>query len=166
MIKIYLCGSISNAQVNSMVSRMLSSGGCEVFDPCTITPEDMSKTHFSYSVYAQCKRAIEACDILFVFLDSYGKDSAWEVGFARGLGKCIVGVVAAASLFLEDWMVKYAFDKILVVDKSWLAPEITSPDWATVQQNCEVCTLEEIPSRLSHLMGLTAPGGAGVGHRR
>jgi nucleoside 2-deoxyribosyltransferase len=152
MIKVYLCGSIANAQINLMVSRLLSGGGYDVFDPCKIAPQDISKAHFSQRVYAQCKQAIEACDVLFVFLDSYGKDSAWEVGLARGLGKRIVGVVAAASLFLEDWMVKYAIDKILVIDNGWLAPEIAGPDWATIKQICEVCRLKEVPSKLRQLI--------------
>jgi len=78
MINTYLCGSIANADVNAMVSRLLSCGGFDVFDPCTIAPQDQSKAHFSQEVYAQCKRAIEQCDILFVFLDSYGRDSAWR----------------------------------------------------------------------------------------
>lgn len=145
MPKVYLCGSIANAQVNSRIASALNREGFNVFDPCTIVPNDAPKMLFSEDVYARCKRAIEDCDVLLVFLDSYGKDSAWEVGFARGLGKVVVGLVTGTSLFLEDWMVRFSLDRILVAKGSWLSSVIDSTDWSSVRGICDLTALDSIP---------------------
>ena len=144
MHSIYLCGSISNAHVNNRVASDLRLAGFDVFDPCTIHPQHTEKLQFSEQVFETCKRAIENCDVLFVFLDTYGKDSAWEVGFARGLGKCVVGVVTGSSLFLQDWMVKFTFDRILVIEGSWLSDAIQAPEWSSIQSRCELTPLDHI----------------------
>ena len=150
---VYLCGSITNAAVNRRVAEVLSSAGFRVFDPCEIVPSDAQKAHFSVHVYSTCKCAIEAADVLLVFLDSYGRDSAWEVGLALGLGKkLIVGLVSGSSLFLEDWMVKYSLDRLFVLAGGWLVPAVQSPDWAAVRECSEVVSLEDIPSRLLELI--------------
>jgi nucleoside 2-deoxyribosyltransferase len=152
MHKIYLCGSIANAQINRTIAGVLSGAGYDVFDPCLIVPHHSLKTEFPGSVYAQCKCAIERCDVLFVFLDSYGKDSAWEIGFARGLGKYVVGVVAGTSLFLEDWMVKYTLDRILVIENSWLASAIDSEEWSTIRPLCETASIKNIPNIITNAL--------------
>jgi nucleoside 2-deoxyribosyltransferase len=154
MYNVYLCGSIANAHINRMTTDLLTAAGYEVFDPCSIVPHNAEKMDFPEAVYSQCKSAIERCDILFVFLDSFGKDSAWEVGFARGLGKYIIGVAAGTSLFLEDWMVKHALDQILVLENSWLASTINSEEWNTVRAFCEVVDLSSIPTFLAHAIAI------------
>lgn len=145
----YLCGSIANAGVNALVADELRLAGFEVFDPCTIHPQDMEKLHFPEEVFATCRRAIERCDALLVFLDSYGKDSAWEIGFALGLGKRVVGVVAGSSLFIEDWMVKFTLDRIVILEGSWLSDVVNSPGWASIRSRCETAALRDLASRIA-----------------
>jgi len=153
MINIYLCGSIANAQVNALIAGLLKRFDFDVFDPCEIVPEAQPKAQFSQHVYSICKEAIERCDILLVFLDSYGRDSAWEVGFARGLGKRIVGLAVASNLFLEDWMVKYAIDNILVLNPGWIVPGSGHLGWRDLMPQTTVISLDSLANNLKD--GLT-----------
>jgi hypothetical protein len=144
MPNVYLCASIANAQVNSRIGSELRRAGFEVFDPCTIHPRHTDKIYFPEQVFAACRQAIERCDVLLVFLDSYGKDSAWEIGFARGLGKYVVGIVAGSSLFLQDWMVKFTVDHILILEGSWFHEIVESPEWASIRDRSEMAEFDQI----------------------
>jgi nucleoside 2-deoxyribosyltransferase len=156
MPSVYLCGSITNAAANRRVGDLLVRANFDLFDPCEIVPPNTRKTHFPEHVYLTCRRAIEASDVLFVFLDSYGRDSAWEVGFARGLGKLIIGLAAGSSLFLEDWMIKFALDHVFVLDGTLLSQTLDAPDWQSLHGRCTVSSLEQMPQRLA--VALTRSG--------
>jgi len=52
-----------------------------------------------------CIEAIRSSDFLVVDADRYGLDSAWELGFADGLGKYVIGLNEDLSLMTEPRMI-------------------------------------------------------------
>ena len=117
-MKVYLAGSFAfddrnksftRKQILSNISQMLRKEGHEVFCPWEHTiPNawDLPNRDWGMAVYGMDVTAIQNCDV--VVMVSYGKKesnngSAWECGFACGIGKKVV--VVSATDDVESLMI-------------------------------------------------------------
>ena len=86
----YWCGPHSNPE-NYSAARVLEHHGITVKMPKDLFSRRGAPRRQS-EVRRICCEAIRDSDIMVVDLDSYGLDSAWEMGFAEALGIPVVGV--------------------------------------------------------------------------
>jgi len=94
--KIYFAAPHKNIDVNSSYVSKMTNMGIEVRLPYEevrkhIGHPSPEKTSGS-QVRQVCVDAIVASDAVLVDVDHYGLDTAWEIGFAEGLGKTVLGV--------------------------------------------------------------------------
>lgn len=146
--RVYVCSNLSNHKINKLVTSDLQEKGIDVFHPSSIAPSDLDHHLISSSVFYECKNAIIKCDVLLVFLDSFGKDSSWEVGFANGIGKRVVGIASSSMLFSNDWMVKHSLDKLLILKSGLISDSEAYKDELVI--DIPVC-LEEVGGVIDHL---------------
>lgn len=113
-VKVYFCARLGTEAArtnNSLVRAALFDEQFNVFLPQEVQiPKLPFKSIERCAFWVDCE-AIEWCDILLV-VSPYGKDCAWEVGFAKGLGKKIFGFFTEAKS-IEDTMVVSCIDAIL-----------------------------------------------------
>lgn len=91
--QIYIAAPHKNVTKNKGVAESLRSHGLLVKVPLEeVDNSNLSEQNKSPEAIRQiCTSAIDSCDIVAVDLDTYGLDSAWELGYAEGLNKAIVG---------------------------------------------------------------------------
>jgi nucleoside 2-deoxyribosyltransferase len=102
-MKVYLAAPVFR-QVERMYNRRLAEALCaRLPNSEVVLPQDFrvgpgeasfnDRRHIA-SVYRRCTEAIASADVVLALLDGADADSgvAFEVGFARGLGKPVLGV--------------------------------------------------------------------------
>ncbi len=100
-----------------MGELFVEHSGFAIFLPHTISPQEHHE-EIEEAIYRRCVEEIDRSKVLLLLADAYGRDCAWEVGYARGKGKFVVAVVETSDglqRIREDWMVKGAIDATLVV---------------------------------------------------
>lgn len=115
---IYLSAPHKLLDENKLVIDALRESGFHVFVPADEvervfgTPSPIDE---DARVRDICIEGIERCDVMVVNVDRYGLDSAWEIGYADGRGKPVVGFNREINLktiqravnrrpFLENFM--------------------------------------------------------------
>jgi nucleoside 2-deoxyribosyltransferase len=91
--KIYVCGSFSNESINLLRGQFESR--CErIVFPYDYVPEKDGTLPRDYPLHTRetALRQMEECDVLLVVLPRYGMDSSWQIGFAAGKEKQVVGI--------------------------------------------------------------------------
>lgn len=90
---VYWCAPHRNKGRNAEMERFLRGKGIDVLMPYDLVNKEARKSAaVSPSVVRQvCVRAILGSDLVVVDLDTYGLDSAWEIGFAEGHNIPVVG---------------------------------------------------------------------------
>jgi nucleoside 2-deoxyribosyltransferase len=92
-LTVYIAAPHKNIQKNERIQSALQRNGFSVklpFEEVTRRrlSEDINKPE---KIRAVCIEAIDVSQFVAVDLDTYGLDTAWELGYAEGLGKRIVG---------------------------------------------------------------------------
>lgn len=93
ILTVYLAGPHANVQRNRAIADAIETHGVTVkvpFDEVERASLENTQTH-AKEIRAVCIEAIDASDIVAVDLDTYGLDTAWEIGYAEGKKKHIVG---------------------------------------------------------------------------
>lgn len=92
-ISVYIAAPHMNITRNKIIGDAAKSVGANSLIPY----EEVSSKNLeegvgdSIKIRDVCKNAIESSEILVVDLDKYGLDTAWEVGYAEGLGMHVIG---------------------------------------------------------------------------
>lgn len=90
MDSIYVCGPHSHAATR-IVADVLRRAGNRVHLPAELCEEEDLRVDAA-SIRRKCIEAIEDAAVVVVYVDAYGMDSAWEIGYAAKAGKRIVGI--------------------------------------------------------------------------
>lgn len=92
-ISVYLAGPHRNIARNRKLSEAIKSFGFKVINPY----EEVAAKHLkeeaanAVEIREVCMDAISRSDIVLVDLDTYGMDTAWELGYSAGKSKKIIG---------------------------------------------------------------------------
>jgi predicted nucleotide-binding protein/nucleoside 2-deoxyribosyltransferase len=133
---VYWCGPHGNPH-NIQAAAVLERYGIAVNMPSQLARIDPSMSVRERSVMLRgiCCRAIRESDLVVVDLDSYGLDSAWEMGFAEASGVRILGVSSNAEAVDEERLVNkrpYHENPMHGWDQSFV-----SRDLDQIAQRCE-----------------------------
>jgi len=91
--RIYWCAPHHNITRNKEAVSFLEREGIAVHLPYELVNRELGVKKQAPALVRQiCSSAIANSDFVVVDLDTYGLDSAWEIGFAEGTGKRIIGV--------------------------------------------------------------------------
>ena len=90
---IYFAAPHKNISKNRLISKKLSEKGINVNIPYELVARRLGHNceGDSSSIRKICMQAINESQFLVVDLDTYGMDTAWEIGYAEGLGKRVLG---------------------------------------------------------------------------
>ena len=123
VIKIYVISNIASCRHEyiNFFSSHLDERFC-VFNPYLLNQYNIINSKIEYKVFLKDKLEIDLSDISIVLLPLYGRDCASEIGYANGLGKCIIGYIDKMETdidinWLDDWMVKGFIDYIITTDR-------------------------------------------------
>ena len=87
-MKIYICAPIKEKDISGRVCTALEKANHSVYWPPRDTPQDKDELKFERN-----SKAIREADVFVAVLNVPGKDFAWELGYAYGLNKRIVGYI-------------------------------------------------------------------------
>ena len=87
MTKIYLSSPHRLVKTNETIADALRAVGNTVY-----LPKKFCKSKNYEETRHKCIEAIEDSDVFVMYLDDYGMDSAWELGYAEKAGKKIIGL--------------------------------------------------------------------------
>ena len=92
-LSIYLAAPHKNLAKNNKLKSLLTGPGIAVAVPYEEVVSNGGKDSHSDVTYIRsiCMAAIDRSDLLLVDLDTYGLDTAWEIGYAEGARKKVVG---------------------------------------------------------------------------
>lgn len=94
----YFCGRVKNSQTNSdKAIQFAKEFGYKLW-----VPSKKVKNYTFPTGAHKCKQAIERADCV-ICQPPIGRDCAWELGFAHGLGK---DIYCLGELSEDDWMTK------------------------------------------------------------
>lgn len=105
----YIAASMSIADKISEVEDALRTAGIRYYSPRELIPSSTPKSKMPEIVLKRCTEHIIRADGMVVLLDYYGKDTSFEIGFARGIGKKVIGYCTdsrAEASFAEDYMLR------------------------------------------------------------
>ena len=105
MKTIYICSRLKNRVLNRRITQFLESNEFAVHLPERDTPQSDPDEIFTGNL-----NAIRTCDVLLAVLKGGGLDFGFEVGYAFGLGKPILGFLEDAS-YRDDPMLAGAISK-------------------------------------------------------
>lgn len=100
MKKVYVCTPLKEEKFQlELISKILLEKQVFAFIPPTAQLQDKTTGAILD------KKMIEECDEVFVF-GNIGRDCAWEIGYAQGLGKKVTFFVNQENEYIlqEDWM--------------------------------------------------------------
>ena len=80
--------------------------------PQEFTP-DVPHTQLPPAIFERCIEEMRRCDAALLLLDAFGIDCAFEVGFLKALDRPVIGVAAASTRFLQNWMIKGGLSAVL-----------------------------------------------------
>jgi len=99
-MRVFISSSLKNKELNKKIAEVLEEHGFEVYLPQRDTPQSNDiETVFRANV-----EGIKKADVVVAVLINYGRDLGFEVGFAYGLGKPIIGLINDES-YKEDKMI-------------------------------------------------------------
>lgn len=121
MISIYLAGALFDKhEIRRLheVSKHLRDIGYEVYSPVEHKvdgADNMSNSYWARAVYEEDIKAIKECDIVVAIYDGLISDSgtAWEIGFAYGIGKNVVVAVDDNIAEVISLMVVNCADRVI-----------------------------------------------------
>ena len=87
-MKVYICAPIKEKDISEKVCVALEGANHSVYWPPRDTPQDIEELKFKNN-----EKAIREADVFVAVLNVPGKDFAWELGYAYGLNKRIIGYV-------------------------------------------------------------------------
>ena len=105
MKTIYICSRLKNQALNRRITNFLETNGFTVHLPERDTPQSDPEEIFTGNL-----SAIQQCDLFLAVLKGGGLDFGFEVGYAFGLGKPILGFLEDVS-YKEDPMLAGAIPK-------------------------------------------------------
>jgi DNA-binding NtrC family response regulator/nucleoside 2-deoxyribosyltransferase len=90
---VYIAAPYGNVNTNGRVAGRLRGDGFFATLPTEeIARRKLQEGKDGENIRAVCMDAIKTTDHVVVHLDTYGLDTAWEIGYAEGLGKEIIGL--------------------------------------------------------------------------
>lgn len=101
MVKVYICTPLAPHKLDlTKISKIILKEGVFAFIP----PAGQLESKQLGAVLD--RKMIEACDELWAF-GAIGRDCAWEIGYAQGLGKPTKIYLDDSNDYIrsEDWMV-------------------------------------------------------------
>ena len=120
MKTIYICSRLKNRVLNRRITKFLETKGFIVHLPERDTPQSNPEEIFTGNL-----NAIRQCDLFLAVLKGGGLDFGFEVGFAFGLDKPILGYLENVS-YREDPMLAGAISKT-VSSLEELGEDLTNP---------------------------------------
>jgi len=105
---VYVSSSLRNKELNREVADVLEHSGYSVYLP----QRDAPATGSSADVFASNIEALRRADVVVAVLVNYGRDLAFELGFAHALGKPIIAL-AETSEYLRDEMIANSIIKVV-----------------------------------------------------
>lgn len=91
MSNIYICSPHRLTETNEKIANALADLGNTVYLPQDFCKEeDENGDH--RTIRKKCIESIENAHIFLMYLDEYGMDSSWELGYAEKAGKKIIGL--------------------------------------------------------------------------
>lgn len=178
-ISVYLAAPHKNLARNDSIARALSDLPIRLQVPYELVRAEnlVEEPSDALKIRQTCANAIVESDVLLVDLDNYGLDSAWELGYAEGLGKKVLGyhsdesAVAGerfvarrpyAENFMHGWQAARVFETIddLVGHARGRDVYVVGSFAGPGQDEIEASTLAEaaqrviFPRRSLHLQGL------------
>jgi len=105
---VYISSSLRNTELNREVAEVLERAGYRVYLP----QRDAPVTDTSAEVFTSNIKALRRADVIVAILVNYGRDLAFELGFAYALGKPIIAL-AEANEYLRDEMVANSLTKVV-----------------------------------------------------
>lgn len=123
MSNVYICSPHYLSEINHKIARAVIDSGNRAY-----LPADLAKTRIppmkSSEIRDICIQAIDDSDYFVIYLDEYGMDSSWELGYAYGSGKKIIGISfdenklvspksRAAKTIWDHWMHGWKTKKVI-----------------------------------------------------
>lgn len=121
-IRVYFSAKVSKPhyqEFNLEIRKKIFNKAYQVFMPQSLFIPELEFATIEKCAYEADKSAIDWSHIVFL-LSPYGKDCAWEIGYAKGKNKFIVGFLSDKES-INDTMVMGSLDLVLTDD-----PEIMS----------------------------------------
>jgi nucleoside 2-deoxyribosyltransferase len=135
---VYVVSSLKNYRLNHTLDTLLQARGLSCFLPQRDALErTLEKGRPEYNAQALRIRnanadGIRRADLLIAIARNLGTDSAWECGFAHGLGKPVIVIRAPADPIEDVYMLFNSVERVLSVpdyDGSHLKAAIDSLDF-------------------------------------
>ena len=99
--KIFISSSLKNRELNAKIAELFEKKGFKVYLPQRDTPQtDDIKTIFNANV-----NAIKESDIIVAVLINHGRDLAFEIGLAYGLGKPVIALASNIDYTRDEMIV-------------------------------------------------------------
>jgi nucleoside 2-deoxyribosyltransferase len=123
MMKAYLASSLKNYRLNYTVSRILESKGISCFLPQRDALEKSLKNASENNHEAASKirnrnvSGITSADMVLAIAKNLGADSAWECGFAAGLGKLVILIRTPQDPIEDVYMLFNSLEHVIKVPK-------------------------------------------------
>lgn len=116
MKSIYICSPLRLSKLNKTIAEYLKSHGISVYLPEIHTNQSASPD----KIFQSNVEAIRNTKIVVAVLKDYGRDFGFEIGYAYGLGKKIIGY-AEDERYEADTMIRGALDIVVPTIDSLVA---------------------------------------------
>ncbi|MFX0203294.1 MAG: nucleoside 2-deoxyribosyltransferase [Candidatus Hodarchaeota archaeon] len=104
-MSVYICSPIKLSELNKSITKALQSHKISVYLPEFHTNQNASPDR----IFKSNVEAIRNTTIVVAVLKDYGRDFGFEIGYAYGLGKKIIGY-AEDDCYEADTMIRGAID--------------------------------------------------------
>ena len=118
----YISVPISKERESRVIQFALEGIGIRVNNPCDIDDAHGPKDNIPESVARECVRMMDRSDIEILFVDYFGQDCAWEVGYMSARGKPVYGVhveSASQESLKELGQYRHSLEKYLIQWHLW-----------------------------------------------
>ena len=116
MLNIYLISNI-NPNRHKYINKICQflDDSYDVFKPHLDNKYNLDQSKIEYDVFLTDKEQMEKSDVCLILMPLFGRDCAAEIGFSKGIGKCVIAYVGEMEKdyqrnWLNDWMVKGFID--------------------------------------------------------
>jgi len=105
-IKIYLAGRANLvARPETIRKHLQGHVSCLLYLPHELVPVDIPKTELPDEVFQRCVEHIDKADAVVAAIDSYGRDTSWEIGYCSGLGRKVIAFTENSE-YQADFMIR------------------------------------------------------------
>lgn len=108
-MKIFISSSLRNFELNRKIAEVLENNGYVVYLPQRDTPQSNDIS----SVFKANIDGIRSSDVVVAILVNYGRDLCFEVGYAYGIGKPVIGLTLGNNEYLGDEMIAGALKYVV-----------------------------------------------------